>query len=198
MSVVVMTIGLNIAFMQTAGEIGVASFAIVNTIHAVVMLIFFGVGGAMQPIASFHHGAGLNERLSEVLKISIKTALFLGVFALVVGELFPTQMALLFDIPTEELLKMTTYGIPLFFTHYLFLGYNIVYAEYFRAIGEIRRSMMIVVLRGIVLLIPLLFLMPHYFGITGVWLILTIAEAFTALVVFITNRKRPPVPVKGR
>lgn len=198
MTVAVMTIGLNIVFMKTAGDLGVASFAIVNTIHAVVMLIFFGVGGAMQPIASFHHGAGLYERLGHVLKISVRTALLLAVAAVAIGELFPERFALLFDVPNEQLLTMTAYGLPLFFTHYLFLSYNIVYAEYFRAIGEIRRSMMIIVLRGIVFVLPLLWIMPHFFGITGVWLILTIAEALTACIVFLTNRQRPPVPVERR
>ena len=43
-TVAIVTIGFNIAFVQYAGEVGVASYAMVNSIHAMTLLLFFGVG----------------------------------------------------------------------------------------------------------------------------------------------------------
>lgn len=71
-TVAIVTIGFNIAFVQYAGEVGVASYAMVNSIHAMTLLLFFGVGAALQPIASFHYGANLSERLREGLKFAVK------------------------------------------------------------------------------------------------------------------------------
>lgn len=64
-STAIVTIGFNIAFMKAMGETGVASYAIVNYIHAVMVLLFLGIGAALQPIASFHFGAGLFGRLKK-------------------------------------------------------------------------------------------------------------------------------------
>ena len=49
-TVAIVTIGFNIAFVQYAGELGVASYAMVNSIHAMTLLLFFGVGAALQPM----------------------------------------------------------------------------------------------------------------------------------------------------
>ncbi|WP_203364358.1 hypothetical protein [Bacillus sp. REN10] len=49
---------------------------------------------------------------------------------------------------------------------------------------------------GLVLVIPLLFILPAWLGVHGLWLVLPVAKVLTALMVFIMNRWRHPVPVE--
>lgn len=183
----IVTIGFNISFINYVGEQGVASFAMVNSIHSMALLLFFGVGAALQPIASFHYGANLSKRLKEGLQLAVKTALVLGCIAIFIGIFFGENLISLFDVQSEELQKMTINGIGLFFIQYVFLGYNIVYGEYFQSVRQTRKSVLIIVSRGLVLIIPLLWIMPELFGINGIWLVMPVAEFLTACFVFVLN-----------
>lgn len=196
-TVAIVTIGFNIAFIQYAGELGVASYAMVNSIHSMTLLLFFGVGAALQPIASFHYGANLPERLKEGLHFAVKIAVTLGCVAIVIGLFFGKYIIGLFDVQSTELLTLTVTGISLFFIQYVFLGYNIVYGEYFQSVRQTRKSIFIILSRGLLLIIPLLWIMPKLFGVNGIWLVMPVAELLTAIIVFGMNRVSHPVSVRN-
>ncbi|MDC2865727.1 MATE family efflux transporter [Bacillus sp. BP-3] len=195
-TVAIVTIGFNVTFIQYAGEQGVASYAIVNSIHAMTLLLFFGVGAALQPIASFHYGANLTERLKQGLQLAVKTAVVLGIIATLIGLFFGKNLIGLFNVQSKELLNMTVIGISLFFTQYVFLGYNIVYGEYFQSVRQTKKSVFIILSRGLLLIIPLLWMMPKLFGVHGIWLVMPVAELLTACAVFMMNHFSHPVSMR--
>ena len=49
--------------------------------------------------------------------------------------------------------------------------------------------------RGLLFIIPLLWIMPKLFGINGIWLVMPVAEVLTAIIVFTMNRMKHPVPI---
>ncbi|PFY89830.1 MATE family efflux transporter [Bacillus pseudomycoides] len=196
-TVAIVTIGFNITFMKYAGELGVASYAIVNSIHSMMLLVFLGVGAALQPIASFHYGANLPERLKEGLNFAVKTAIVLGCVAIVSGLFFGEYIIGLFDVQSKELLTLTVTGMSLFFVQYVFFGYNIVYGEYFQSVRQTRKSILIILNRGLLLIIPLLWIMPKLFGVNGIWLVMPVSEVLTAIVVFGMNRISHPVSIRN-
>ncbi|MFD0590336.1 MATE family efflux transporter [Paenibacillus sp. GCM10027627] len=189
MSVAIITIGFNVVFMAYAGETGVAAYAIVNSIHSMALLVFLGVGAALQPLASFHFGAQLYGRLKAALRIAVVTALLIGVLSIGVGLFFGEYIVMLFDIGEGSLLTLTITGISLFFLHYLFLGFNMVYAEYYQSIRQTGKATGIILSRGLVLVLPLLWIMPLWFGVKGIWLVPLAAEMLTALAVIVINRR---------
>ncbi|KAB2950942.1 MATE family efflux transporter [Heliorestis acidaminivorans] len=184
-SLAIIMIGYNITFMKVLGEIGVAAYAIVNYIHFFILLLFIGIGIALQPIASFHYGAGLTERLQKSLRFALQTALLMGLLALSVGWFFADLLVSLFSVPTEELYSHTIHGISLFFLGYIFLGYNLIYAYFYQSTGKIRLSILITLSRGLVLVLLFLWLLPYFFGLNGIWLAFPIAEAITASIIFL-------------
>ncbi|MEH6943685.1 MATE family efflux transporter [Bacillus sp. JJ722] len=194
-SAAILTMGYNITFMHYTGELGVTAFAVVNYIHVMFLLLFLGVGAALQPIASFHYGAKLFERLRSCLKLSVRTGVAFGIITLAVGVLFADFFVAMFGIESLEVRDFTVKGIGLFFISYLFLAYNLVYAEYYQAIRNIRLSIIIILARSIFLLIPLLWLLPMLFGVPGIWLAFPVAEGITTLCLVLWHRRRSPVPV---
>lgn len=196
-SAAILTMGYNITFMHYTGELGVKAFAVVNYIHVMFLLLFLGVGAALQPIASFHYGAKLYERLRSSLKLAVGTGILFGVITLIVGIIFADFLVSMFGIESKEVHDFTVKGIGLFFISYLFLAYNLVYAEYFQAIRNIRLSIIIILARSIILLIPLLWLLPMFFGVNGIWLAFPVAEGITTICLVLWNRSRSPVPQIG-
>ena len=193
-SAAILTMGYNISFMHFIGEIGVTSFAVVNYIHVMFILLFLGVGAALQPIASFHHGARLFERLRKFLRLAVKTSLIIGLLTFLFGLFFGHIFVSMFGVGSKEVYRFTVQGIGIFFISYLFLGYNLVYIEYFQATRKIRLAVILVLARSIILLLPLLWILPSLFGAVGIWLALPISEGITSLCLYIWNRKKNPVP----
>ncbi|WP_042352599.1 MATE family efflux transporter [Bacillus massiliigorillae] len=193
-SAAILTMGYNITFMHYTGELGVTAFAVVNYIHVMFLLLFLGVGAALQPIASFHFGAKLFERLRSCLKLSVRTGIVFGLITLALGVLFADFLVSMFGIESQEVRDFTVKGIALFFISYLFLAYNLVYAEYYQAIRNIRLSIIIILTRSIFLLIPLLWLLPKLLGVNGIWLAFPVSEGITTLCLVLWHRGRSPVP----
>lgn len=195
-TVAISIVCFNIAFMQIVGKIGVTAFAIVSSFHSLTFLLFFGIGSALQPIVSFHYGANLTERLQECLQLAIRTAITLGSIVTILIIFCGEYIVNIFDIQSPELLRITITGMSLFFLQYVFLGYNIVYGEYFQSISQTKKSFWIILSRGLLFVLPLLWIMSTVWGIHGIWLSMPLAELLTAILIFITTRFSTFLPKK--
>ena len=155
-------------------------------------MIFIGVGAALQPITSYHHGAKLFDRLQTFVKIAVLTGFGIGLFSFLVGSLARDLFIDLVAIQSEEIAAFTRKGIVLFFIGYLFLGVNMVYAEFYQSIEQIRFATFIIMSRSLVFLLPGLWILPTLFGPDAIWLAFPVAEGITLLLLllFKTYRKR--------
>lgn len=192
-SLALITLAFNLAFMKNIGEMGVAAYAVVNYIHTVNMLVFIGVGAALQPISSFHFGSQLGERLAQSLRVAIKTAWGFGLVALTIGYFQADLLVAAFGLESKELISFTTNGIQLYFFAYLFLGYNMLYAEYYQSINQSGRAMLITICQGMLFIFPLLWLLPLWLDVTGIWLAYPAAQLLTTLIVIWMNRHKHPI-----
>lgn len=188
-SIALVTFAYNISFMKVAGEMGVASFAIVNYLHAMAALMFIGIGSALQPLASFYYGARLYERMRASLRMAVITAIIFGLSSFLIGLFFAGPLTLMFNAKDVSLFNMTVNGIHLFFINYLFLGFNVVYATYYQSIGQVKLALIITVARSIVFVVLFLLILPPLFGATGIWLAVPLAEAFTVLLVIYVRKR---------
>ncbi|KGX87576.1 MATE family efflux transporter [Pontibacillus litoralis] len=186
----VFVIGYNLRMVNIVGTEGVAAFSVVNYLHAFMFLAFIGIGSTIQPMISFYYGANEKARMKETLKISERAALFLGALFFIVGFIFAPTLVSLFGIASSDIQAMAVKGIRLFFLGYIYMGINFIYTTYFQSIGQVRPSVMIILVRGYVLLFVALWLLPQWLGIVGIWISLPVAEAVVALCLFVFVRKR--------
>ncbi|MFD2672402.1 MATE family efflux transporter [Marinicrinis sediminis] len=182
--------GYNLSIVALLGTDGVAAFSVVNYLHGFMFLSFFGIESALQPMISYYFGAGEKERLIESVKVGEKASLLLGGILLVAGLAAAPLLVSFFGLDNEEVRDLAVQGIRLFFTGYLFLGFNFVYMTYYQSIGQVRPSMMIILLRSFVFLLLLLWLLPKVMGVTGVWLAVPVSEMLVSvlLVLFVRNQ----------
>ncbi|WP_227396040.1 MATE family efflux transporter [Jeotgalibacillus aurantiacus] len=187
--VLVFVTGYNLAIVNLLGTAGVAAFSVVNYLHGFMFLAFFGIESALQPMISFYHGAKEKLRIIDSVKIGEKASFILGALLLTIGLIAAPLLVSLFGLQSEEVKDLAETGVRLFFIGYVFLGFNFVYMTYFQSIGKIRTSTLIIVLRSYVFLPILLFVLPTFFGATGIWLSVPIAEMLvTALILMFARR----------
>ncbi|MCA9724889.1 MAG: MATE family efflux transporter, partial [Kurthia sp.] len=197
MSFAVIVVMYNLTFLHYTGEVGVTAFAIINYLHAVFLMIFIAVGASIQPLVSYHYGARLYNRLKSFLLLGILTATIIGVLLLIIGIFGKSLLIKLFGVDDPTVVVFTEKGILLYFTGYIFLGFNLVIAEYFQAIKRIRLSVLIVLSRSILLFMPLLILLPMALPSITIWLAFPIAEGLTCIMLLICMKwvpKANPIP----
>ena len=122
--------------------------------------------------------------------MSLTTVIVLGIGFTAVGELFPTQIVRLFMDVTSEVLAAAPGIIRPFFLLFLFLGITVLATYHLQSIMHGTMSMVIAVLRSVVISGLLLFVLPLFLDITGVWIAMPISEFIVAVVALLYIYKR--------
>lgn len=74
----VFTMGYNIAIAAVAGTAGVAAFSVLNYTHSVILMLFLGMGSAIQPLISYYRGAKMKARETATIRLSVSVAFGTG------------------------------------------------------------------------------------------------------------------------
>lgn len=174
----------NLQLLKYVGETGVVVYSIIANTAIVAMSLFNGVSQGAQPIMATNYGAKQLKRVVEVRQLAAITAFIIGVIIFLVGFLFPEVAVEMFVKPTPEITQMARGAIRIYFIAFIFMSLNILYSTYFQSILKANLSMIICLLRGIVISIILVFILPTFMGVTGIWLVMPITECITVLVAF--------------
>jgi len=101
---------------------------------------------------------------------------------------FASQVTAVFNSEGNDVLqKIAETGLKLYFTSNLFVGFNTVVATFFTSVERALPAHILSLLRGLVLIIPLAFVMSAVWGMNGIWLCFPITEAVTAILGFFIN-----------
>ncbi|MDR1474466.1 MAG: MATE family efflux transporter [Endomicrobium sp.] len=180
--VVIILINKNLSIY--GGDLAVGAYGIVNRVLFVLVMIVLGLNQGMQPIAGYNYGAGLYHRVTEVLKKTTIIAVGIMTFGSLIAELFPQSVSSLFT-SDRELISVTSVGMRYVLMTYCLVGFQTVAITFFQSIGKAYISIILSLSRQAIILIPLLLIIPKYFGVTGVWLTMPIADlgAFIATII---------------
>lgn len=177
----VIVILINNALKNHGGDLFIGAYGIVNRVAFLFIMIVIGLNQGMQPIVGYNYGARKMERVIGVLKIGIITAMCVTTTGFLICQTIPQVIAALFtNDPT--LLEVSEQGLRLVLLMFPLVGFQIVSSNFFQSIGHARKAIFLSLTRQLIFLVPLLLILPHYFGSTGVWISMPIADmAATAL-----------------
>jgi len=91
-------------------------------------------------------------------------------------------MVLAFNSTNEELLAVGSFGLRTFLLALPVVGFQVIVGNYFQSIGKAGVSTLLTLMRQVILLIPILFILPNYFGLNGVWFAGPISDVGSAIV----------------
>ena len=96
----------------------------------------------------------------------------------------------MFNKDNLEVLEIAKVGFPIFFFSLIFTGINIQFCSLFQSIEYSKIASIINFVRGVILIIILLFTLPTFFGIKGIWSSYVINEMLIAMyIAFYYNKK---------
>lgn len=192
----IFSVGLvnNLIIQHGGTELHLATFGIIGGYFVYVFNLFtlsFITG--MQPIISYNYGAKLYDRVRKLIKIGIVQSSIFIVALLVMLFIFARPIVGFFTGPDPDLLNTTIGAMVIWMSLYAFGNISQVISGYFMAIERIWMALLNAVARMTVILIPILFITTHFYGLKGVWMAQPVADTLAfilAMVCILSEYKR--------
>ncbi len=162
-----LTIILNSKLKQYGGDVAISGMGVLNSIMTLIMMPVIGINQGSLPIIGYNFGAKNYDRVKRVLKYAIVGATAISTFGFLVVQLFPTQLLSLFT-NDEELIEFGSKLMVYFLLMLPIVGFQVIGSGFFQAIRKAGKSMVLNLSRQVLILIPALLILPHFFEMNGV------------------------------
>lgn len=182
-----MTIFLNmilVAYSTTA----VAVLGVYFKIQSFVFMPVFGLNQGAMPIMGYNYGARNKDRLMESYKTALKVAFIVMFTGLILFQLLPTQILLMFDA-SKEMLRIGVPALRLISLCFPFAAYGIITGTLFQATGHGVYSLLVSLTRQFIGILPLAFILIRIGGVTLSWTAFPLAEIIGVTMSTIMLRK---------
>ena len=165
-------------------EIPLAACGIVMKTNAILLSIIVGISQGVQPIIGYNFGARKYDRVKQAYLMAIKWNLVISLVGFCLFQFFPRQIVSLFGSGDTLYFEFAILFMRTFLFMVLLNGVQLLSSNFFTAIGKALKGMLLSLTRQVFFLIPLILLLPLWFGLFGVLLAGPIADfaAFLASV----------------
>lgn len=173
----------NLLILGLAGNVGVAAYGVVANISIVVIAIYNGIAQGVQPLLSREYGRSQEKNVHRFLGWAMMLTAILAMVIYVGIYWNADVIAMIFNSGRDmDLQRIAVEGLKIYFTACPFVGANILLAIYFAATDQAAPAQMISLLRGLIVIIPLAFIMANVAGLTGVWMTFPLTELVVCVV----------------
>ena len=164
----VIVIVMNNQFVRYGGDMAVGAYSIANSVVMVLFMFVMGMIQGMQPIVGYNYGAERFDRMFRCLWLTIATATAILLIGWAVSMLFPQQIARVFTTDST-LINIAARGIKLNMIVFFVVGSQAVITNFFQCIGKVKISIFLSLSRQLILLLPMAYIFPLFWGVDGVW-----------------------------
>jgi len=175
---------VNRTLVTFGGDLAVSSFGLIQRIMMFALMPGIVIGQGMQPILGFNYGAKRYDRALKVIKIAAISATSYSIIAFCALYFAPELFIRVFTANNELIVLSAHAAKQVFFAKYL-IGFIMVGSTVFQATGKARQAFVTAIARPALFLLPLVFILPNYWQLDGVWLAFPIADVLTFILVLI-------------
>ncbi len=191
MSIVIISLVCNImlakygALSKYGADIPIAVIGITMKVFSIVINIIVGIILGAQPILGYNYGAKNIKRVKETFKIVLITSFIVGVISTIIFELSPETIISIFGSNEELYMEFATLTFRLFLMLVTFTCLIKMSSIFFQAVGKPFASAIVSLARDICFFVPLVIILPRFFGIKGVLIASPIADFLGIIVTII-------------
>ena len=162
-------------------EIPLAVLGISMKIIMIMMSLIMGTAIGAQPIFSFNYGAEKYDRVKQLIRICIIVTTMIGVIGVLAIQIFPAQIMAIFgqedplyrEFAVRALKRMTILAFV--------MGVQMTANSYFQAVGKPKLSMLVSLSRQVLFMVPLMLILPAFFGLDGIMYSFILSDAGSAV-----------------
>lgn len=173
-------------------DIPIAVAGIVAKVNIIFVSIIIGLVQGAQPIFGFNYGAKDYNRVRETMHYMMKYAIIISVVFFAIFELFPKQIVAAFGNGNELYFEFAVRYMRFFLLFTFINGIHISSSTFFSAIGKPKIGVTVALTKQMIILLPTLLILSHFFGIDGIIYATPITDicAFSVSLFFLTREFR--------
>lgn len=190
----VIIVCFNSSLLKYGGDVAVGAMTILSSAMQFSMLPMQGLGQGAQPISSYNFGAKKKDRVKKTFRLLLTVSMVYSVTIWALIMLFPKAFAMIFS-SDAVLVAYTEWALRIYAAAICIFGAQIACQMTFISLGNAKASIMVAVMRKFVLLLPLIYLLPHLVSdqTMGVYLAEPVADiiavSFTVILFYFQFKK---------
>ena len=177
----VLYIVLNNTLFKYGGELSISMWGIINRVMSFANFPVLGITQGFVPIAGYNYGAKLWDRVMRVIESAIKYGTLISLALFIIIMIFAPAFVKLFTLD-EFLIGETPYNLRIVFMATPLIAIQLIGSAYLQSIGKAMPALFLALTKQGIFLIPLILILPLFFGLMGVWISFPIADCFAALI----------------
>lgn len=162
-------------------EIPLACSGIINKVNMIFFSLVIGISQGLQPITSFNYGARKYGRVWSSYRLAVTAGTAISMVSFLCFQLFPRQIISLFGSGSEEYFVFAERYFRIFLFCTFINGIQPITSNFFTSMGKAPRGILMALTRQVIFLLPLLVILPMFWGIDGVMYAGPIADTAAAL-----------------
>ena len=171
-------------------DIPIAIIGIESKVFTVVINIVVGIILGCQPIISYNYGAKNYKRVKLTYRYALSATLVIGLVSTLLFEFVPNLIVRMFGAPTnipnpEDYWQFAEMTFRIFLSLVVFTCTIKMTSIFFQAVGKPAHAVISSVIRDIICFVPLVIILPRFFGVKGVLYAAPIAD-FIAIIVAVS------------
>ena len=178
----VVSVCFNSSLLRYGGDIAVGAMTILTSVMQFAMLPLQGIAQGAQPISSYNYGAKNADRVKKTFRLLLIVCLSYSAILWAAVQLVPRMFVSIFTADTS-LIDFTAPMLKIYLGGLFLFGIQIACQMTFTSLGKAVNSIIVAVVRKFVLLIPLIYIIPHMVSnpTTGVYMAEPIADIIAVL-----------------
>ena len=152
----------NSSLLRYGGDMAVGTMTVLTSIMQFSNMPLQGLTQGAQPIVSYNFGAKNAQRVRDAYFCLLRACFTYSMAIWLLVELFPRAFILIFN-NDPALVEYAAWAVRIYMGCSGIFGIQIACQQTFVALGNAKTSLFLAVWRKIILLIPLIYILPHFF-----------------------------------
>ncbi len=178
-----LSISFSSSLARYGGDVAVGAMTVITSASQLCTMPISGICQGGQPVMSFNFGAGKRDRVKQAFRFQLTLCLSYTTIFWLLMMLVPGAVAGIFT-SDASLIDYTTWAMRIYMAGIFSTGVQIACQQSFMALGQAKVSLLLACLRKLILLIPLIFILPHVVAnpVFGVFLAEPVSDIIAAAV----------------
>jgi len=179
---------MNNILFDFGGVTSVTAYAIVSRMLMFALFPIFGITQGFIPVAGYNYGANNYSRVKQSISIAVRYSILLSTLIFVVLFSIPEQITKIFTTDISVIEK-TPSALRWVFAATPIISVQLIGAAYFQAVGKALPGLLLTLSRQAFFFIPLIFILPLYYGELGVWIAFPVSDLLSTFLTAYFLRK---------
>lgn len=179
---------LNHALLRFGGNVAVSAMGIALSSNAIFLMPLLGLSQGAQPLIGYNFGARKYATAFHTLKMALRWGILVGFCGSMIALLFAPYIVRIFNNTDQELIKLASHTVRILNIMTAFDALQILGSSFFQAINKPFRAAVLSLSRQVLIIIPLVLILPLFFGLNGVFFAPPTADLLSSILTYFMLR----------